>query len=145
MLPTFAAITNGKLSKNKIDGVDITSLFKGDFSTSPRESILYYFGNNNLNAVRKDNWKLVFPHTWKSYETKSGKDGRNGPKINKSIKTAQLFDMSRDPGERYDVIEEHPEIVKEIMAIAEKARKELGDRNVGINQGTEMRPIGTIK
>jgi arylsulfatase len=145
LLPTFAAITDGKLSHNKIDGINITSLFKGDFSTSPRESILYYFGNNNLNAVRKGNWKLVFPHTWKSYETKSGNDGRNGAKINKSIKAAQLFDMSRDPGERYNVIEEHPEIVKDIIIIAEQARKELGDSNVGIQKGTEVRPVGIIR
>ncbi len=145
LLPTFASIIKGKLSNNKIDGVNITSLFKGDFSTSPRESILYYFGNNNLNAVRKGNWKLVFPHKWKSYETKPGNDGKYGGKIDQSSKKAQLFDMTRDPGERYDVIEEHPEIVKEIMVIAEKARKELGDKNVGISEGTEMRAIGTIE
>ena len=53
ILPTVAAITKGKLSDNKIDGVDITSLWKGDFKSEPRVSILYNFGKNNLNGVRK--------------------------------------------------------------------------------------------
>ncbi len=42
ILPTLNSITNGKLSSNKIDGVDITSLFKGDFKSNPSETILYY-------------------------------------------------------------------------------------------------------
>lgn len=58
LLPTFASITNGKLSDNKIDGVDISSLWKGDFNSTPLELILYY-KSDGLNAVRKGNWKLV--------------------------------------------------------------------------------------
>ena len=42
----------------------ITSLWTGDFEMEPRETILYYYGKNNLNAVRKGTWKLVLPHTW---------------------------------------------------------------------------------
>ena len=145
LLPTFAGIIGGKLSDNKIDGIDITSLWKGDFESEPRETILYYSGKNNLNAVRKGNWKLVLPHAWNSYNTEPGKDGYQGKRIHTEIKKRELYNMMRDPGERFNVIEYHPEKVEELMLVVEKARKELGDLNVGIEKGSENREIGKLK
>ncbi|WKX76639.1 hypothetical protein [Zobellia laminariae] len=144
MLPTFAAITNGKLSNNKIDGVDISSLWKGQFTETPRNTILYYHGKNNLNGVRKGNWKLVLPHTYSSYNTESGNDGHGGKRLKTVVEQPELYNMMRDPGERYNVIAYHPEKVKELMVVVEKARKELGDLNVGIESGTENREIGKL-
>lgn len=144
ILPTLASITKGKLSDNKIDGVDITSLWKGDFESEPRETILYYYGKNNLNAVRKGNWKLVLPHKWSSYNALPGNDGRGGKKVEMQIEKPELYNMMRDPGERYNVIDNYPEKVKELMVVVEKARKELGDLNVGIEKGNENREIGIL-
>ena len=133
------------MSENKIDGVDISSLLKGDFKSEPRETILYYYGENNLNAVRKGNWKLVLPHTYRSYNTKPGNDGYGGKRIKIVVEEPELYNMMRDPGEHYNVIEYYPDKVREIMAIVEKARKELGDLNVGIEEGSENREIGKLK
>jgi arylsulfatase A-like enzyme len=144
LLPTLASITNGSLSDNLIDGVDISSLLKGDFNSEPRETILYYFGKNNLNAVRKGNWKLVLPHTWRSYNTEPGNDGHGGKRLEMALERPELYNMMRDPGEQYNVIEYHPEKAKEILAIVEKAREELGDLNVGIEKGSENREIGKL-
>lgn len=144
LLPTLAAITDGKLSENKIDGVDISSLWAGDFDSEPRETILYYLGKNNLNAVRKGNWKLVLPHTWRSYDAEPGNDGHGGQRISKTVEEAELYNMMRDPGEQYNVIEYHPEKAEEIMAVAERAREELGDLNVGLVKGSENREIGQL-
>lgn len=144
ILPTLATITDGKLSDNKIDGVDITSLWKGNFESSPRETILYYFGKNNLNGVRKGNWKLVLPHTYSSYDTKPGNDGHGGRRIKTVVEKPELYNMMRDPGEQFNVIESYPEKVLELMEIVEKSRKELGDLNVGIEKGEENREIGKI-
>ena len=47
-----------------------------------------------------------------------------------------LYDLRRDPGERYDVQAYFPEIVKELKAIADQARDDLGDdlqKQVGRN------------
>jgi arylsulfatase len=47
-----------------------------------------------------------------------------------------LYDLRRDPGERYDVQAYFPEIVKELKAIADQAREDLGDdlqKQVGRN------------
>ena len=144
LLPTFAAITNGKLSNHKIDGVDISSLWKGKFSETPRNTILYYHGKNNLNGVRKGNWKLVLPHTYASYNTEPGNNGNGGKRIKTVVEEPELYDMMRDPGERFNVIAYYPEKVKELMLEVNKARKELGDLNVGIEKGTENREIGKL-
>ena len=144
LLPTFASITNGKLSGNKIDGVDITSLWKGDFRSEPRETILFY-KSDCLNAVRKGNWKLVLPHTWRSYDTEPGNDGKRGERIIMTIKEPELYNMMRDPGERFNVIGSYPAKVEEIMVAVEKARNELGDLNVGIEKGTGKREMGQYK
>ncbi len=144
LLPTLANMTQGKLSENEIDGVDISSLFKGDFEAEPRETILYYLGKNNLNGVRKGNWKLVLPHTWSSYDSKPGNDGHGGKRIKMKIDQPELYNMMRDPGERYNVIDYHPEKVKELMEVVEAARLELGDLNVGIAKGSGNRAIGTL-
>ncbi|KJD35992.1 arylsulfatase [Tamlana sedimentorum] len=145
LLPTLTSITNGKLSNNKIDGVDITSLWKGDFEASPRETILYYFGKNHLNGVRKGNWKLVLPHTYGSANIKPRNDGYRARKVKMTIDQPELYNMMRDPGERINVIESYPEKVLELMEVVEQYRKELGDLNVGIAKGSENRKIGKIE
>lgn len=144
LLPTFASITDGRLSDNKIDGVDISSLLKGDFGYSPRETMLYY-KSDCLNAVRKGNWKLLLPHTWRSYDVEPGMDGNGGPRIKMTIDNPELYNMMRDPGERYNVIEYYPEKVDELMIVVEKARKGLGDLNVGIEKGSENRMMGQLE
>ncbi|AWW32685.1 arylsulfatase [Echinicola strongylocentroti] len=144
LLPTFASISGGQLSENKIDGVDISPLLKGDFSASPRETILYYFGTNNLNAVRKGNWKLVLPHTYSSYDAEPGNDGNGGKRVERVIGNPALYNMMRDPGEQYNVIQYHPEKVKELMVVVEEAREELGDLNIGIKKGKGNREIGKL-
>lgn len=144
LLPTLASITNGSLSANKIDGVDITSLWKGDFEAAPRETILYYYGKNNLNGVRKGNWKLVLPHTFGSYNTTPGNGGHGGKRITTVVEKPELYNMMRDPGERFNVIASYPEKVQELMEVVEQSRAELGDLNVGIEKGTGNREIGKV-
>lgn len=145
ILPSFAKIAGTELPKNKIDGVDVTTLWEGNFDAEPRDNILFYYGKNNLNAVRKGNWKLVLPHTWRSYDTKPGRDGKGGPRIKKTVEKPELYNMRRDPGEQYNVIEYNPEKAKEIMSLVEAARAELGDLNVGLEKGSGSREIGKDK
>jgi len=144
ILPSFAEITGAALPANKIDGVSITQLWEGNLDAEPRKDILYYYGKNNLNAVRKGNWKLVLPHTWRSYDTTPGKDGYGGRRIKKTVESPELYNMMRDPGEQYNVIESYPEKVKELMELVEAARAELGDLNVGLEKGAGTREIGKL-
>ena len=142
LLPTITHIVNGNLPKHTIDGVNILSLLEGK-DDNPRDHFLYYYGNNNLEAVRKDNWKLVLPHKSRSYKgVLPGNDGHPG-KYN-SIQTGlELYNLRRDPGEEYDVIDLYPEIVKEIQELVEKARRDLGD-NLTERKGNNIRSVGTL-
>jgi len=59
-----------------------------------------------------------------------------------TVETPELYNMMRDPGEQYNVIDYNPEKAKELMKIVKAARTELGDLNVGIEKGSGTREIG---
>ncbi len=132
ILPTLAHISNALLPEKKIDGVNILPLMLGDENSNPREIFYYYYQADCLEAVQKNHWKLVFPHRSRTYEGFApGIDGNSGKTGMVEVSYA-LFDMRRDPGERYDLKEYYPEIVEDIEKIADEARKDLGDglRNI---------------
>lgn len=128
LLPTIAAITDAPLPEKKIDGVNILPLLMGDQNANPRETFLYYYRKNSLEAVRKGTWKLVFAHPGRTYVGfKPGFDGFPGP-VNENFQFDEaLYDLRRDPGERYNVEEYYPEVVAELKKIADEARIDLGD------------------
>ena len=68
----------------------------------------------------------------------------NGKRININVDSLELYNLIRDPGERYNVIELYPEVAAELVAVAEKARMDLGDLNVAI-EGKGVREIGKLR
>ena len=72
LFASIAEIVGAELPDHKIDGISLTELWQGNFAAEPRKELLYYFGKNNLNAVRKNQWKLVFPHSYGSYHAPAG-------------------------------------------------------------------------
>ena len=52
VFPTIANIVSSVLPKHKIDGVDISSILEGRRDSNPRDHLYYYYGKNNLEAVR---------------------------------------------------------------------------------------------
>ena len=144
VFPTIANIVSSELPKHKIDGVDISSILEGRRDSNPRDHLYYYYGKNNLEAVRKDNWKLVFPHESRSYKNVLPKnDGHPGP-YSKFTAEYALYNLRRDPGEEYNVKELYPEIVKELEDLAEIARNDLGD-DLNNRIGNNIRESGTIE
>jgi arylsulfatase A-like enzyme len=128
LLPTIAALTGATPPTKQIDGIDISALLRGDFSQHPRESFLYYYRGNSLEAVRKGNWKLVFPHPGRTYEGFSpGEDGSPGVAYENHFFEGGLYDLRRDPGERYNMRGFYPEVEAELLEIASAAREDLGD------------------
>ncbi len=144
ILPTLAEIAGAPLPERKIDGVSILSLIKGENSDSPRKSFWYYYRRNSLEAVQDGNWKLVFPHPGRTYSGfEPGNDGKPG-KVNENFQhEGGLYDLRRDPGERYNLIEYYPEIVAKLEKIAEEAREELGDDLTGA-PGKNRREPGRV-
>ncbi len=148
ILPTLAAITSAPLPEKKIDGVNILPLLLGDETANPRESFLYYYRKNSLEAVRKGNWKLVFAHPGRTYiGFKPGFDGFPGGTNENFPYEEGLYDLRRDPGERYDVNEYYPGIVAELKKLANDARQDLGDdiQNVTGNNRREPGRISSTK
>jgi arylsulfatase len=145
LLPTFAHISGAPLPTLRIDGVNIISLMTEEGATiSPRKYFLYYYRQNDLDAIRNDRFKLVFPHSGRTYEGfLPGNDGLPGPVNERKAFELALYDLRRDAGERYDVKEQHPEIVAELTKIADEARKDLGDNLTG-ETGTGRRSIGRL-
>ena len=145
ILPTFATLCKLQLPANKIDGVSLMPILKGDMNASPRKNFLYYYRKNSLEAVRRDNWKLVFEHPSRSYLNQvPGKDGFPGESPEDILMSLALYDLRRDPAETYDVKDQYPDIVIELNKLAEDARKELGD-DLQNRVGEKNRPIGKVK
>jgi arylsulfatase A-like enzyme len=144
ILPTIANVTQAKLPTQKIDGIDMTNMIMGKIKSSPRSEFLYYHRKNALQAVRIDNWKLVFPHPGRSYEKfDPGMNGFPGTVNEYFPFSMSLHDLRRDPGERYDVQLLYPEKVKQLMELADRARQDLGDELTN-QEGKNRRNAGKL-
>ncbi len=141
ILPTLAAITGAELPRNKIDGVNILPLLQNKADANPRNQLYYYYHKNSLEGVRKGHWKLVLPHSYRSYVgVLPGRDGFPG-KYAKDSTGLALYDLRRDPGEHYDVKALFPDVVQDLMTVVAQAREDLGDDLTG-HQGKNRRPAG---
>ena len=142
ILPTIAEITGTPLPEHKIDGINMLPVLLGD-NVNPRDHFFYYYGVNNLEAVRKGHWKLIFPHKHRSYiGHEPGNDGWPGSTHTDSI-SLELYNLRRDPGERYNVIDQHPDIVEQLKILGEKAREDMGDAITG-REGKNNRDCGWV-
>lgn len=141
LLPTVAALAGAELPKNAIDGKDISPLLFGEAGAkSPREAFFYYWGNE-LHAVRSGNWKLHFPHEYRSLDGKPG--GTNGMPATYVPKETELalYDLANGPGERANVADANPDVVRRLTGLADAMRDDLGDSLTG-RKGTGARPPG---
>ena len=144
LFPTLAEITGAPLPTRKIDGVSILPLIEGDEKACPRASFVYYYNKNDLEAVTDGRFKLVFPHKYVTYGAyEPGNDGQPGNLTNVVLTKPELYDLRRDPGERYNVIGQYPQEVIKLMKIAEDMREELGD-NLTRRKGTARRSPGKV-
>ncbi len=146
ILPTFAEISGAPLPGQTIDGVSLMPLIKGESDADPRGMFAFYFKKNDLEAVTDGRFKLVFPHRYRDYGAfPPGENGRPGKLVNdRELPETELYDLRRDPGERYNVIDLYPEAVARLEAFADSMRVVLGDDLRGI-KGRDNRPVGEAK
>jgi arylsulfatase A len=108
LFTTCIRLAGGKVPDDRvIDGVDLTPVLKGE-GPSPRQTMFFYRGTR-LYAVRHGRFKAHFI-TQPAYG--GGKAEQHDPPL--------LFDLGEDPGELYDVAEQHPDALAEIRRIAEE-------------------------
>ncbi len=117
VLPSIAALIGSPLpSGKKIDGLDVSALWKGEVETSPRSEFLYYTAQGELEGIRQGPWKLLVkqPNT-------AGKKGKatqaaKATKAPPAAPTLLLFDLAHDLGEQTNLADAQPERLAELRA-----------------------------
>ena len=110
LLPSLAKLTVSKVPDDRIiDGKDISDVLLGKKDAqSPHQ--LHYYENE---GIRRGDWKLV-----------------------KKGSRSELYDLSKDPGERKDLSRNHPELVKELNRALHKHAASIA---------ANLRPAGFAK
>lgn len=143
ILPTVAHLIGAKLPDHKIDGKNIWPLIEGKTDAkSPHEAYFFYYGSQ-LQAVRMGDWKLHFPHDYRTLNGRQGGTGGLPVNYDRAQIDLSLFNLRTDIGETTDVKDQHPEIVQKIQALAEIMRQDLGDSSRNM-QGTGRRQPGRL-
>ena len=148
LLPTLARLVGADLPRHPIDGLDVWPILSGEpGATNPHDAYLYYYEQNQLQAVVSGDgqWKLQLPHTYRSLSGHPGGNGGEPAKYQQiKIEQPELYDLASDPGETSDIAARHSDIVKQLLAVAEQARVDLGD-SLTERQGRGVRPSGVIE
>jgi arylsulfatase A len=130
LLPTFARLAGSGPPENRIiDGHDIWPLASGEPDAKSRYKAFYYYYMGQLQAVRSDKWKLHLP-----LEAKLQNFGGRTKAC-----PAELYDLNDDVGESRNVVKKYPGVVTRLLALADKARADLGDHG---RAGKNQRPAG---
>lgn len=128
LFPTLARLAGADLPTRKIDGVDAWSVLSGQSQNSPQEAYFFYFADNELQGVRYNQWKLVYPHAYQSLNGRpGGQDGLMGTYETLQVEGIELYDLAKDPGENINVAAEYQDIIATIETLADDMRAELGD------------------
>jgi len=143
MLPTIAGLTGAKLPEHKIDGKDIWPLISGQAGAkSPHEAFFYYQGWS-LEAVRSSQWKLHFPHAYRTLAGRPGGTGGRPAKYEQAQIDLTLFDLENDISEQRNVADQHPDVVERLQRLADAMRQDLGDAARKM-EGSGRRPPGKV-
>jgi len=133
LLPTFAHLAGTAPPSDRIiDGKDIRTLLERPEVSQTPYDVFYYYYMGQLQAVRSGRWKLHLPLEEKRH-------GWHRPPINEP---GRLYDLVSDPAESTDMIQEHPNVVARLLALAERAREDIGD---GDSSGKNQRPAGWVE
>ena len=142
LLPTLAGLCGASLPEKTIDGKDVWPLLSGQTRESPQQAYFFYYHVNELQAVRQGDWKLYFPHRYRSMAGQEpGRGGLPGSYTHFELGAPELYNLKNDPEEQDDLAGLHPEVVEAISHLADSMRTRLGDALTGV-EGRENRPPG---
>jgi hypothetical protein len=111
-MATMAEITGYELPDTAAeDSVNNLSIWNGTATDAVREATVHHSVNGSF-SIRRGKWKL---------EMCPGSGGWSYPKPNsediKGLPPIQLYDLSRDIGEKENVQDQHPDVVEELKAL----------------------------
>jgi arylsulfatase A len=129
VLPTIAGIVEAPLPALPIDGHDALAVLTSEpNATPPNDHYLFYYRENELQAIRSGRWKVHLPHGYRSLEGRPGGADGVPTKYNYGVKQPlALYDLEVDPAESIDIQHAHPAVMEHMLALADAARQDLGD------------------
>jgi arylsulfatase A-like enzyme len=143
LLPTIARLAGAAVPGDRIiDGRDIWPLLSAARNAPAPHDSLYFYWGTELHAIRLGKWKLHLPHPYQSLEA-SADDGSPGRYVRKELPLS-LFDLEKDPGESTNFADRHPDVVKQMLEVAERAREDPGD-SLTKRIGNNVRPAGRVE
>ena len=114
LLPTIAAIAGASIRPDAVlDGQDLLPVLTGRSNESPHQA-LYFFNHDRIAALRTQDWKIVVRA-----------DYRNIERVLPEHDVRLLFDMRKDPEERYSLAAHRPDKWRELKAHLERGQREL--------------------
>jgi arylsulfatase A-like enzyme len=120
-LPTMAKLAGAEIpEKHIIDGKDIWPLMSGETGAKSPYEALYYYWLGYPEAVRSGQWKLHLGRRERFFWR-----FKDQPENQSLWWPIQLYDLKNDIGEKNNVAEQHPDIVKCLLSVAEQFEKEL--------------------
>ena len=131
--PTFARLAGAPLPKGRvIDGKDISALLLGEPGASSPHEARYYFlpappGEVTLGAVRAGRWKL---HLRQQPTPRVLR-----PWLEVRLNAYRLYDLETDPTEVNDLLDAHPQMARQLSAMATRFRRDLQK---------SIRPLGKV-
>lgn len=112
LFPTVCALSGAEFPKDKVmDGHDLSPVLFSEQS-SPRETMIYYRGEQVF-AARKG--------PFKAHYITQGSYGIGGERTEHEIPL--LFNVEQDPSEKYNIADQHPEVIQEINQIVKQHKK----------------------
>ncbi|HIB49728.1 MAG TPA: hypothetical protein EYO40_00295 [Phycisphaerales bacterium] len=133
------------LPSHTIDGKSAVAIFEDEEdATSPQEAYYFYYRQNNLEAIRWGQWKLHYPHSYRSMLNNPVGSGGVPGKYDWSVKTGlELYNLETDPSETTNVIDDHPKVMETMHRLADGIRVDLGDISTEV-QGANNREAGKV-
>jgi arylsulfatase A len=130
---TFAKLGGASNPADRvIDGRDILPLLTAKRgAAAAREAFFYFTNQGRLQGVRSGKWKLLLPVPLPT-----------NVNPNNFVTEISLFDLETDLGEAKNVAPENPQVVKQLQALLDRARADLGDFD---KPGAGCRPAGFVK
>jgi arylsulfatase A-like enzyme len=114
-LPTLSKIAGAKIDPSKFDGEDVSDIWLG--KERPREKDLFWrtFAPKGQPVMLRGSWKMH--------------QQRKGP--------PELYDLSSDPGERNNVADKNPAIVRDLSAALRRWADSLPKTYIGADTDKE--------
>lgn len=125
LLPTLCTLSGSKIPNDRqLDGYDFSPLLLGTGKSA--RDVVFFYRDTEPFAVRMGDYKAHFV-TQNEYGTQTAHFITNPPSIINNdptlLETPLLYNVNVDPAERFDIAENHPEIIEAIRKVMEEHKR----------------------